>query len=152
MSKLKPILIQFQLQLQWKLSVFTEYGVLFVCEKIESNYTLSSNSHTNLLRLTSKMSSFEIKFQAFLAALGNCISDLSPQMKTNLHDGLKRDWLVATGKGIKLTGYQLFVQAKMIELKAQNVPQKERMTRAFFMWNSFNEKKRQELKDLGDQL
>ena len=98
------------------------------------------------------------KFETFWTALNSqCPYDLPAEIKPFLETALKsagfhseQTVVVATGgataavatKTKKLSGYNLYMREKMAELKAQNVPSGERMTKVSVMWKALKDEEK----------
>ena len=98
------------------------------------------------------------KFETFWTALNSqCPYDLPAEIKPFLEKALQsagfhseQTVIVATGgaavagatKTKKLSGYNLYMREKMAELKAQNVPSGERMTKVSVMWKALKEEEK----------
>jgi hypothetical protein len=98
------------------------------------------------------MTSFASKFELFYQKLNECPYDLPSELKPVLLESLKHAGFdavttvtvtAAAAKGTdgkkKLSGYNVFMKEKMAELKAENVPSAERMTKVGSMWKALSD-------------
>ena len=92
------------------------------------------------------------KFETFWTALNQCPYELpveiKPYLQTALNNSGFSDAPILTGGAVikaaaakvkKLSGYNLYMREKMAELKTQNVPAGERMTKVSTMWKALND-------------
>jgi hypothetical protein len=99
------------------------------------------------------MSTFVAKFELFWTKVNESPYDLPIEIKAVLEKAMKdsgfetvttvtinADVAAGTdGKKKKVSGYNLFMKEKMAELKAENVPGKERMGKIGAMWKALSE-------------
>ena len=92
--------------------------------------------------------STDTKFETFWTTLNQCPYELPVEIKPYLQKAIQSAGFsenltistsgvalaAATGKVKKLSGYNLYMREKMAELKEQNVPSGERMTKVSVMW------------------
>ena len=92
--------------------------------------------------------STDTKFETFWTTLNQCPYELPVEIKPYLQKAIQSAGFsenstisasgavatAATGKVKKLSGYNLYMREKMAELKEQNVPSGERMTKVSAMW------------------
>ena len=95
----------------------------------------------------------DAKFKTFWAALNQCPYELPPEIEPFLKSAIQSagfyetqtvtvtsgNSTVVVGKTKKLSGYNLYMREKMAELKAQNVPSGERMTKVSQMWKALKD-------------
>ena len=98
----------------------------------------------------------DAKFETFWTALNQCPYDLPAEIKPFLQKavqdaGFYTTQTVVTGGGTavatatkvkKLSGYNLYMREKMAELKTQNVPSGERMTKVSTMWKALKDEEK----------
>ena len=94
------------------------------------------------------------KFEHFWTKLNQCPYDLPAEIKPFLQQAIEaagfyetQTVTVSTGGGgstktKKLSGYNLYMREKMAELKVQNVPSGERMTKVSQMWKALKEEEK----------
>ena len=98
------------------------------------------------------------KFETFWTTLNQCPYELPVEIKPYLQKAIESAGFnqaqtisvsgggvltAATGKIVKkLSGYNLYMREKMAELKEQNVPSGERMTKVSQMWKTLNDEEK----------
>ena len=112
--------------------------------------------------------SFESKFERFLTELHNSSyevpNELNPyfksalitagfnQMQVNAIAEGNQNPSVAQKKPRKLTGYNVFMKDKMLELKENNIPSSDRMTKVSTMWKSLDDSEKVIWKNKAENL
>ena len=132
-----------------------------VCRISDANTSLSFPFQTSM--------SANAKFETFWTALNSqCPYDLPAEIKPFLEKALgaagfhseQTVVVAATGGAVatvatktkKLSGYNLFMREKMAELKTQNVPSGERMTKVSVMWKALKDEEKATWKVKADGL
>ena len=139
-------------------------GKIETCFDLELVHRKPDSSNS---RVKFKMT--DAKFETFWTALNQCPYDLpeeiKPFLKKAVQDaGFYTSQTVVTGGGgggtavatatkvKKLSGYNLYMREKMAELKTQNVPSGERMTKVSQMWKTCKQEEKDAYKSKAGAL